>query len=77
MVKVRVAVAVADAEVCIEIRNRGPAIDRLTLERIFVPLQRGADQADKTAGNDGLGLGLYIASDIAKAHHGTIDARSD
>ncbi|MNS99818.1 Bacteriophytochrome [compost metagenome] len=45
------------------------------LERIFDPLKRGPDQENNNA--DGLGLGLYIASEIAKAHHGSIEARSD
>ena len=51
------------------------ALRALTLERIFDPLSRGPDQENKNAG--GLGLGLYIASEIAKAHHGSIEARSD
>lgn len=72
-----VVVAGGDAEVRIEVRNRGAAIDGPTLERIFEPLQRGTGRQDSTRGNDGLGLGLYIASEIAKAHHGGIDARSD
>jgi signal transduction histidine kinase len=73
---VRVVVMGSDAEVRFEVRNSGPAIEPLTLGRMFDPLQRGPDQADKDDGK-GLGLGLYIASEIAKAHHGEIDARSD
>ncbi|WP_454741978.1 ATP-binding protein [Cupriavidus necator] len=72
---VRVVVTGHEAEVRLEVRNSGPAIDRLTLERIFDPLRRGPDQENKNA--DGLGLGLYIVSEIAKAHHGSIEARSD
>jgi len=64
-----------DAEIRLEVRNSGPAIDRLTLERIFDPLWRGPDQTNRHSA--GLGLGLYIASEIAKAHHGSIKARSD
>lgn len=74
---VRVTAVSADKEVLIEVGNRGPAMDRLTLERIFDPLQRGADQSASASDDVGLGLGLYIASEIAKAHHGRIDARSD
>ncbi|MGT2474586.1 ATP-binding protein [Paraburkholderia terrae] len=74
---VRVEVTGADAEVWIKVKNRGLAIDRLTLERIFDPLQRGLGQADEGGPSDSLGLGLYIATEIAKAHHGAIDARSD
>ncbi|OUL70067.1 hypothetical protein SAMN05192544_106727 [Paraburkholderia hospita] len=71
---VRVGVTGHDADVCFEVRNSGPAIDRLTLERIFDPLSRGPHQESKNAG--GLGLGLYIASEIVKAHHGAIEGRS-
>ncbi|WP_027213568.1 sensor histidine kinase [Burkholderia sp. WSM2232] len=67
-----------DAEqIRIDVRNRGPAIERATLERIFEPLTRGAD-ARQSSGSDGsLGLGLYIAREIAKAHRGEIEANSD
>ncbi|MBR8143349.1 sensor histidine kinase [Burkholderia vietnamiensis] len=74
---VRVSAASAGADVLIEVGNKGPALDRLMLERIFDPLQRGADQRQRTAADAGLGLGLYIASEIARAHRGRIDARSD
>ncbi|WP_107309911.1 sensor histidine kinase [Burkholderia metallica] len=74
---VRVMATSDDTEVRIEVGNSGPAIDRLTLNRIFDPLQRGAGQSERTDNKAGLGLGLYIASEIAKAHRGRIDARSD
>ncbi|KVT14256.1 histidine kinase [Burkholderia sp. MSMB1078WGS] len=74
---VRVMAEAGGAEVLIEIGNNGPAIDRLTLDRIFDPLQRGADRSDRTGDDTGLGLGLFIANEIAKAHRGRIDARSD
>jgi signal transduction histidine kinase len=72
---VRVVVTGHDADVRFEVRNSGAAIDRQTLERIFDPLSRGPEQERKNA--SGLGLGLYIASEIAKAHHGVIEGRSD
>ncbi len=74
---VRVVVTGADAEVRFEVRNSGPAIDPQTLEQIFDPLQRGPGQTDKDNGQVGLGLGLFIASEVAKAHEGTIEARSN
>ncbi|KAF7962855.1 histidine kinase [Cupriavidus sp. UYMU48A] len=74
---VRVVVTGADAEVRFEVRNSGPAIDPQTLENIFAPLQRGPGQADKDNGQVGLGLGLFIASEVAKAHDGSIEAQSD
>ncbi|EON18231.1 bacteriophytochrome [Cupriavidus sp. GA3-3] len=72
---VRVVVTGHDAEVRLEVRNSGPAIDPLSLQRLFDPLRRGPDQEHKNA--DGLGLGLYIVSEITKAHQGSIEARSD
>ncbi|MEM5341382.1 sensor histidine kinase [Paraburkholderia azotifigens] len=72
-----VAVMAADTEVRFEVSNSGPAIDDATLERIFDPLQRGLHHGDDSDGKGGLGLGLYIASEIARAHDGAIDARSD
>jgi signal transduction histidine kinase len=47
-----------------------------TLDRIFDPLQRGPNHQGGDA-NGSLGLGLYIAREIAKAHGGEIVARSD
>ncbi|WP_373380101.1 ATP-binding protein [Cupriavidus nantongensis] len=72
---VRVAVTGHDAEVRVAVWNSGPPIDPQTLGQIFDPLRRGQDPHNKNA--PGLGLGLYIASEIAKAHHGSIAARSD
>ena len=66
-----------DAQVRIEVRNRGPVIDCATLARIFDPLARGQNRQSGIDSAGSLGLGLYIASEIAKAHHGAIEARSD
>ncbi|HKR46594.1 MAG TPA: sensor histidine kinase [Paraburkholderia sp.] len=74
---VRVVAAAEDSQVRLEVANRGPGIDPLTLARMFEPLERGPAEKDAVGAGAGLGLGLYIASEIAKAHHGTIDARSD
>ncbi|MCC8402307.1 sensor histidine kinase [Paraburkholderia sp. MMS20-SJTN17] len=65
------------AQVRIDVRNCGPAIERATLARIFEPLTRGADLWQQSGGEGNLGLGLYIAREIAKAHHGAIEACSD
>ena len=46
------------------------------LERIFDPLQRGQQHAGGNV-DSSLGLGLYIAREIAKAHGGEIKVRSD
>jgi len=57
-----------------EVRNTGPAIDPSDLQRYFEPLQRGQHQDSKYDSNAGLGLGLYIAREIAKANGGQIQA---
>ncbi|MFM0512885.1 ATP-binding protein [Paraburkholderia sp. RL17-373-BIF-A] len=74
---VRITVTGDVKHVRIEVSNCGPAIERATLSRVFDPLVRGADQQGGCDSGGGLGLGLYIASEIAKAHHGAIEARSD
>lgn len=58
----------------IDVSNRGAAIGTAMLGRIFDPLMQGI-HPDQQASS--LGLGLYIASEIAKAHHGAIETRSD
>ena len=52
--------------------NAGDPISPAALERLFQPFARGEVRPSK----QGLGLGLYIASEIAKAHGGTIDVTS-
>jgi signal transduction histidine kinase len=59
----------------LEVKNRGPAIAPSVLSQIFEPLIRGPQQ-QQTADRS-LGLGLYIAREIARAHGGEIEARSD
>ena len=52
--------------------NRGPVIPPATLDRLFSPFMRGEGHSDTQA----LGLDLYIVSEIAKAHGGTISVTS-
>ena len=72
---VRVTVIGDAEEVRIEVRNIGGAIDPLKLDRLFEPLARGVEEANGDSSS--LGLGLFIAREIAKAHGGGIEARSD
>jgi hypothetical protein len=72
---VRVALTGDDTAVRFEVSNAGAAIDPALLPRIFDPLQRGPEAGSRKGSN--LGLGLYIARQIAAAHGGTIGARSD
>ena len=70
-----VAVHGSDPDVRISVANSGKMIDREVLAQIFEPLRRGTDEA--VANDAGLGLGLYIANEIAKAHRGAITATSE
>src|ERR1700728_1141706 len=57
-------------EVIFSVHNQGPKIEQSVLAQIFEPLKRGLDD-QLVAGSDGsMGLGLYIAREIAIAHHG-------
>jgi signal transduction histidine kinase len=64
-----------ETDVQFEVRNAGPTVEPASLQRMFDPLQRGPDARDRQDG--GLGLGLYIAREIAEAHGGGIDVRSE
>ncbi len=74
---VQVIVTAAEEEVRFEVKNCGVAIEQQTLNRIFEPLRRGPDQERKYDVDGNLGLGLYIAREVAKAHGGDVEARSD
>jgi phosphoserine phosphatase RsbU/P len=54
------------------VANQGEPIPSESIEKLFEPFVRGQQRASR----QGLGLGLYIASQIAKAHGGTLDVAS-
>jgi signal transduction histidine kinase len=56
----------------LSVSNRGEPIPPETIERLFQPYTRNFDRP----GRQGLGLGLYIASQIAQGHGGTLDVES-
>jgi len=74
---VHVGVTGDELELRFEVRNSGPVIARSILGQIFEPLKRGPEHANKSDADGSLGLGLYIAREIAKGHGGDIEARSD
>jgi signal transduction histidine kinase len=74
---VQVVITGGDREISIEVRNRGPAIPASVLCRVFEPLERGPGAQTRAGSQDSLGLGLYISREIARAHGGEVDARSD
>ncbi len=54
------------------VENRGPALSPEIRERLFLPFAR----ASVRPGQQGLGLGLYIAAEIARAHRGKLSVSS-
>jgi signal transduction histidine kinase len=67
-----VRAAIADGRFALSVANRGAPIPPETLDRLFQPFFRAPGRAD----HQGLGLGLYIASEIARAHGGRIEVAS-
>jgi sigma-B regulation protein RsbU (phosphoserine phosphatase) len=68
-----VEATLADGSFNLSIANGGAPISPAAMERLFQPFYRGEDRASA----QGLGLGLYIASEIAKAHGGMLGVSSD
>jgi sigma-B regulation protein RsbU (phosphoserine phosphatase) len=57
-----------DGKFTLEVANRGEPIPADKQARLFQPFTRG----DRGNPNKGLGLGLYISGEIARAHGGFI-----
>jgi PAS domain S-box-containing protein len=68
---VTVAVHAGAEEVTIEVHNEGAPIPGALLPHIFDPFRRATGRVG------GLGLGLYISRQIAVAHGGRMEVRSD
>ena len=60
----------------ITVHNGGEPIPEDLQRSLFDPFRRGVRES-RTAKTSGLGLGLYISSEIIRAHGGTIALRSD
>ena len=56
----------------LSVANAGEPIPRATIGRLFQPFFRASARSD----HQGLGLGLYIASEIARGHGGTLEVTS-
>jgi signal transduction histidine kinase len=74
---VKVGVQGDEKEVIVAIHNRGPAIPPEQLDGIFSAMKRKETAVDTAGGaSEHLGLGLYIADQIVRAHKGRIDVES-
>lgn len=60
-----------ESELRVRVANRGAPIPAEVLPRLFLPYQR------QGAASGGLGLGLYIVSEIVRSHGGHVDVRND
>jgi len=60
-----------ERELELAVANRGDPIAPAVIDRLFMPFYRTAQQSTQ-----GLGLGLYIASEIARAHGGKLEVAS-
>ena len=69
---VRVEATTRDGVFELSVANGGEPIPAHALERLFHPFARGAGEQSQ----QGLGLGLYIASEIASAHGGVLEVAS-
>jgi len=63
-----------DGEFALSVRNQGVPIAPDIQRRLFQPFVRGSDRTEKNS--LGLGLGLYIVAEIARAHGGTLNVES-
>ncbi len=68
---VRVSVRGDEEDAVLEVENQGPAIAPELMAVMFEPFCRGSAPRDATHAR-GLGLGLYIVSQVVHAHGGTI-----
>lgn len=70
---IRVTAGQPDGGLLLSVHNTGAAIPADILPTLFEPFSR----ENVRASQQGLGLGLYISSEIVKAHGGTLSASSD
>jgi signal transduction histidine kinase len=69
---IRVDASIRDDTFMLDVANGGPPIPAEKMARLFQPFSRRATDAP----SPGLGLGLYIAAEVARAHGGTLEASS-
>ncbi len=67
-----VSACIRDGMFELSVSNAGEPIPEAALAKLFQPFFRGEVRANQ----QGLGLGLYISSEIARAHGGTLTASS-
>jgi len=69
---VRVSASMTGAGFVLSVVNQGGQLPQTVIDQLFKPYWRAASRS----GNEGLGLGLYIVDQIARAHGGSIEVSS-
>lgn len=70
---IRISASIQDGLMELAVANGGTPIASAAMERLFQPFFRGEVRTNQ----EGLGLGLHIASEIARAHGGSIAVASN
>ncbi|MFC5461423.1 ATP-binding protein [Massilia niabensis] len=70
---VSVSASLAGREFVLSVMNEGDELPQSVIAHLFKPYWRAASRS----GSEGLGLGLYIVDQIARAHGGTIEVSSN
>jgi signal transduction histidine kinase len=70
-----VTIGLRGEDVYLSVTNGGTPIPKDLQIVIFDPMRRNADSSNRRSGS--IGLGLYIAKEVAAAHGGSIEVRSD
>jgi PAS domain S-box-containing protein len=73
---VRIDVRGREGELVLVVNNAGAPIPPETQKTIFMPFQRGAAPGGEPPAMRGLGLGLFIVGEIARAHGGSVAVSS-
>lgn len=70
---VQVSAQLQDGALRLAVSNQGPTIPPETIAQLFKPYWRGRHRGS----NEGLGLGLFIVSEIARSHGGRLEVVSE
>ena len=70
---IKVSASSIDGAFRLSVKNGGDPIPSSSIEHLFQPFYKEDEKSSKK----GLGLGLFIASEIAKAHDGSLKVKSD
>ena len=72
--RIEVRVGGADGRASLQVRDYGPGLQGTKPERVFQPFVRGENDIVKS--QPGVGLGLYLVAELARALGGFVDARN-